>query len=150
MIDTPKLAFPISAGGVVYRFHKNKLEIVICGRRQPNGWLWALPKGTPEIGESVENTAEREVLEETGLYVNVSQRIASINYWFMRINDQVRCYKTVHFYLMNVVGGSEENHDSEFDLVEWVDHTDSLTRLTHSEEQSVVNKAISIIRSKYP
>ena len=51
---------------------------------------------------------------------------------------------------MNAIGGSEENHDAEFDLVEWVDITDSLTKLTYSGEKSIVHKAVSIIRNKYP
>ena len=69
MTDKAKLAFPISAGGVVYRLQENTPEILICGRHQAGGWLWALPKGTPEAGEAIPNTALREVLEETGLEV---------------------------------------------------------------------------------
>ena len=141
-----KLAFPISAGGVVYRLQENTPEILICGRHQAGGWLWALPKGTPEAGESIPNTALREVLEETGLEVNLSKRIDSVNYWFLRNADQVRCYKTVYFYLMTTVGGSIENHDSEFDVVEWIDAITSLTKLTHEAEKSIVEKSIRIIR----
>jgi len=146
--DAAKIAFPISAGGIVYRFQGDKLQILLCGRKHPSEWLWALPKGTPEIGESLRDTAVREVMEETGLHVNISERIGSISYWFIRSNDEVKCYKTVHFFLMNRTGGSEENHDSEFDLVEWVDHLDSSTKLTHDTERSILNKAINMIRSK--
>ena len=49
----------VSAGGVVYRDTNDGLEVVICGRNYPA--IWALPKGTPEPGESSQETAVREV-----------------------------------------------------------------------------------------
>ena len=141
MTDKAKLAFPISAGGVVYRLQENTPEILICGRHQAGGWLWALPKGTPEAGESIPNTALREVLEETGLEVSLSKRIDSVNYWFLRNADQVRCYKTVYFYLMTTVGGSIENHDEEFDEVVWMSIQNAKEKLTYKDEFSILEKA---------
>ena len=47
---------------------------------------------------------------------------------------------------MTTVGGSIENHDSEFDVVEWIDAITSLTKLTHEAEKSIVEKSIRIIR----
>jgi 8-oxo-dGTP pyrophosphatase MutT (NUDIX family) len=43
------------------------LYVALCHRRAES--LWALPKGTPEEGESKEETARREVTEESGLEV---------------------------------------------------------------------------------
>ena len=49
----------VSAGGVVYRFGDDGLEVLLCGRIVDG--LWALPKGTPEDNETLEETAAREV-----------------------------------------------------------------------------------------
>src|SRR5262249_56224137 len=72
---------------------------------------WALPKGTPEYGESLEGTALREVGEETGLEVRIVRPLDQIQYWF--IWGGVRHFKTVHFYLMEMTGGDTANHDHE-------------------------------------
>ena len=59
-----------SAGGVVARENNdNRIEIVLVGRLGDN--LWALPKGTPNYDETIEQTAIREVQEETGLDIKL-------------------------------------------------------------------------------
>ena len=102
----------ISAGGLVFREAAGRIETLLCARNRP-GFLgadaplsWRLPKGTPETGESVEQTARREVQEETGLQVTVLAPITSIRYYFVGHNDGVRYDKTVYFYLMEPSGGS--------------------------------------------
>ena len=49
----------VSNGGVVYRVNEDRVEVVVCGRTSPP--IWGLPKGTPDPGESREETALREV-----------------------------------------------------------------------------------------
>jgi 8-oxo-dGTP pyrophosphatase MutT (NUDIX family) len=51
----------VSAGGVVCRENDGQLEVLLCGRSSQG--LWALPKGTPDQGENLEQTAVREVEE---------------------------------------------------------------------------------------
>ena len=95
-----------SMGGVVARVSGDDVEIVICGfDAQPGHVIWGLPKGTPEDGETQEQTALREVSEETGLRVGIEQFIDSIEYCFERYGDGAPCHKVVHFYLMSASGG---------------------------------------------
>ena len=113
MASKNRIEYPVSAGGVVYRIDRDEVHVVICGKRSTNGWIWGLPKGTPEPGETLEETAIREVTEETGLKVDLETPIDSIQYWFVRPDNGVKCHKTVHFYLMSAVGGSFSDHDGD-------------------------------------
>lgn len=105
--------------------------------------LWALPKGTPDSGETIEETALRETREETGLEVEIEAPISSIRYFFVR--GSTRFHKTVHFFLMRPVGGSLEAHDAEFDEVRWAPAPEALALLTHDTERSVVERALTLI-----
>ena len=85
----------ISCGGVVifrgkilllYKNYKNKYE----------GWV--LPKGTVEKGEEFQDTALREVLEESGAKATIMKYVGKSEYTFNVPNDTVS--KEVHWYLM--------------------------------------------------
>ncbi len=137
---------PVSAGGVVYREVDGQIETVLCGRDMPI--RWSLAKGTPDAGETLEQTALREVQEETGLEVRIEEPIKSIDYWFADRNEDVRYHKTVHFYLMVPVGGGPELHDPEFDVVEWFPSELALETLTYSNETEVLRQALEIIAKR--
>jgi 8-oxo-dGTP pyrophosphatase MutT (NUDIX family) len=126
-----------SAGGVVYRERDGSIQVALAHRRSPA--LWALPKGTPNSGETPEETALRETREETGLEVEIERPLRSIRYFFVR--GTTRFNKTVHFFLMRAVGGRPEDHDAEFDEVRWVDLSEALALLTHATARSVVEEA---------
>lgn len=126
-----------SAGGVVHRLAGGRTEIVLVHRRTPR--LWALPKGTPDAGETLEETALRETQEESGLEVVVEERLPSISYIFVR--GRTRYHKTVHFFLMQPTGGDLSLHDHEFDEVGWFQLEEALEVMTHATERSVVEEA---------
>ncbi len=130
-----------SAGGVVHRSAAGHTEIVLVHRRHPR--LWALPKGTPDAGESLEETALRETREETGLEVELEAPLRSITYFFVR--GRTRFHKAVHFFLMRPVGGDVAQHDHEFDEVRWFQLEEALEIMTHATERSVVEEAASVI-----
>ena len=133
-----------SAGGVVHRTDEGRLEIVLVRRRQPP--LWALPKGTPDSGETLAETAIRETGEETGLRVEIEEPIRSITYFF--VHGRTRFHKTVHFFLMRPVGGRLEDHDHEFDEVRWVQVDEALRIMTHATERQVVERAAEILAAR--
>ena len=117
-------------------------EVLLCGQKTPS--TWGLPKGTPNPGEKVEETARREVQEETGLQVEVRQKVGSVHYWFAR--GGVRYHKTVHFFLMVPTGGSLDLHDPEFDLVQWFPAPQALRTLSYRNEAAIVEKALALFQ----
>jgi 8-oxo-dGTP pyrophosphatase MutT (NUDIX family) len=127
-----------SAGGVVHRRIGDVVEVLLVHRRSPR--LWALPKGTPDAGETTEETARRETREETGIEVEIEAPLRSIRYVFVR--GRTRFHKTVHFFLMRPIGGAVEEHDAEFDEAAWVVAEEALALLNHATERSVVEEAL--------
>jgi 8-oxo-dGTP pyrophosphatase MutT (NUDIX family) len=142
-VPIQRTARATSAGGVVYRRDHDRLQVAVVHRRAPP--LWALPKGTPDSGETTEETALRETREETGLEVEIEERLRSIRYFFVR--GTTRFHKTVHFFLMRAIGGSTDAHDAEFDEVRWVDLDEAIALLTHATERAVVEEAAELLRS---
>ena len=137
---------PVSAGGVVCQMNGGRLETVLCGRSQPV--RWSLAKGTPDDGETLEQTALREVREETGLEVEIDGALGSIDYWFADRGKDVRYHKTVHFYLMAPVGGATDEHDPEFDVVQWFDAEEALKTLAYANEVHVLQRALDLIAGR--
>lgn len=133
----------VSAGGVVYRRGIHGMEVVLCGRTWEG--LWALPKGTPAPGETLEQTAVREVEEETGLRVVIERPLGAIHYRFARSDDRVLIRKTVSHFLMRAVGGDLSAHDHEFDRVEWFPIEEALRLMTYPNEAAVVRRAAAAL-----
>lgn len=109
-------------------------------RRDRVGVTWSLPKGTPIAGETTEETAIREVTEETGLLVRIVAPIGSIEYEF--VQGGTRIEKTVHYFLMEPVGGDLAGHDHEFDEVRWVTPAEAEALMTFATERAVVARAL--------
>ncbi len=134
----------VSAGGVVYRRGQEGIEVVLCGRTSEG--IWGLPKGTPDANETLEETAVREVNEETGLRVAIEAKIGAIEYWFAR--EGVRYHKFVHHYLMIPTDGSFEDHDLEYDRVDWFPLEEACKTLSYVNEANVVRKAAALIEGQ--
>lgn len=118
------------------------VEIALVG--YPRERIWVLPKGTPAEGESSEQTALREVREETGLEVRLLGDLGSIEYWFARRG--VRFHKEVVHYLMLATGGDVALHDHEYDEARWFTFAEALHQLTHANEAAVARRAEPLIR----
>lgn len=136
----------ISAGGIVLRPGQHDVEVLMCGRNADG--LWALPKGTPEEGETLDETALREVEEETGVGTEISALIGDTRYWFSRPEEGVRYLKTVRHFLMRPVSGDVSLHDHEFDEVQWIPAQEALKLLTHKNEARILRQALEVAEEK--
>jgi len=139
-----RTATATSAGGIVVRYESGQPWLVVGSRRRErDGRTWTLPKGTPDPGESREQTAVREVEEETGLSVRITGPLDSIEYWF--VQSGTRIHKTVHYFLMEPVGGDLARHDHEFDEVRWIPFDQAATMLTFETERALVARAAELL-----
>ena len=131
----------ISSGGVIFRTVNSQFEVALISR----GKIWCLPKGLIEMGETAEETALREVREETGLEGEIVKRIGEISYVFFK---RKRYFKMVHFYLIRHIGGSISNHDFEADRVKWFPISEAFKILTYPNERKILKKAEKILKTE--
>lgn len=104
----------VSAGGVVYRKAEQGVGFEIQLIKDRFGKI-TLAKGRMEPGETVEETALREIAEETGTVGRIVKSLAVIHY-----RDEVhQADKVVHYYLVEAVGGSDKVQVEEIDEVGW-------------------------------
>ena len=127
-----------SYGGVVVR-GEDVMVIVPRGRRRVLG----LPKGGPAPGERPEETAAREVREETGITASVRDRLGQVDYSYRRGGRRVE--KTVHFYLCEFERGDTADHDHEVDDARWMPLEEARRRLSYPGERAMIERALSIL-----
>ncbi|WP_203802237.1 NUDIX hydrolase [Mycobacterium heckeshornense] len=136
-----------SAGGLVIAGIDRPREeqvAALIGRLDRRGrMLWSLPKGHIEVGETAEQTAMREVAEETGVRGSVLAALGSIDYWF--VTDGRRVHKTVHHYLMRFSGGELSGGDLEVAEVAWVPIRELPAKLAYADERRLAQVADELI-----
>lgn len=117
---------------------------VLIGRLDRHGHLlWSLPKGHIEAGETTEQTAVREVKEETGISAHVLRKLGTIDYWF--VAERRRVHKTVHHFLLEADGGELSDEDAEVTEVAWVPLTELDSRLAYADERKLVRRALKLL-----
>nr|WP_245694691.1 NUDIX hydrolase [Actinopolyspora mzabensis] len=130
-----------SAGGLVVDGGWENAAVI--GRSDRRGrLLWSLPKGHIETGETPEETAAREVSEETGIIGRVIRPIGTIDYWF--VADNRRVHKTVHHFLLVAMGGDLSDEDVEVTEVAWMPLGELDRALAYADERRLVQHAIAL------
>ena len=125
-----------SYGGVVVRGDE-MIVIVPRGRRRVLG----LPKGGPMEGETPEQTAAREVREETGITAHVRERLGQVDYTYRRGGRNIA--KTVHFYLCLFEAGNTADHDHEVDDARWIALNRAREELSYPGERALIDRLLS-------
>jgi len=144
MIRPAALTKQISAGGVIFRRYDGGFQIALISVR--GGTAWCLPKGLVDKGETPEMTAVREVREETGLNGRVVDRLGDISYWYYIKEENMKCRKTVSFYLMEYLSGDTAGHDLEVDSAEWLTVDAALKKVSYKGDRSIIEKARTLLQ----
>jgi len=142
-----------SAGGFVYRGSGDGCMVLLGGRRRPRQrrLAWGLPKGHVEPGETLAETAIREVREETGVEAAIERPLGDIRYEFTKrpgTDDAVRIRKRVRYYLMRRIGGRLADRDDELDAVRWVPLADAPKMLAFANERRIALLAVRMLRPR--
>ncbi len=136
----------ISAGGVVYRrLDDGKMKILLIQDRYGKV---SLPKGKMEPGETIEETALREIAEETGITGNIDQPVDQIKYQYEQ-SPGVFVNKEVHYYLVRAAGGELQAQVEEIRGVEWFDPLDAWRmqkQLGYENNDKIVAGALKLLQ----
>lgn len=130
----------ISAGGVVI------LGNAILMLRKYNG-DWVLPKGKVECGETHDQTALREVREETGVKASIDKYIGETHYTFKENWDHERSvHKVVYWYLMNTKSMDTVPQREEGFVEAKFIHINRVTDMArYDDEKEIIKVALTLI-----
>ena len=129
-----------SAGGVVVR--DDQVAVIVPVRRDARGKrVLGLPKGHPDGAETAEQAAMREVQEETGLSVELIEKLGEISYEYEKRGRRVA--KRVAFYLFEYRSGDLADHDHEIEDARWMPLEEAAEALTYDGEREMVRRALS-------
>ncbi len=131
----------ISAGGVVYRRNHENMQILMIQDRYGKV---TLPKGKIEAGETLEQTALREILEETGIRGDLQGDLEVIRYQYRHGNGET-VDKAVHYYLVEAVQGDLKVQEEEIRSAVWLEPGQAWLRQAsagYRNNDSVLRKAL--------
>jgi 8-oxo-dGTP pyrophosphatase MutT (NUDIX family) len=156
----------VSAGGVVLRHtsegwemaaiepQKEPLPALRANARQKTSqeMLLALPKGLVDPGEKPEQTAVREVVEETGITAVPVTKLGDNKYAYVRSwGDKARVFKIVSFYLFRYQSGQIDEIAPEMRIevkrALWVPLEDAVARLAYRGEKDMVRRAQAYLKA---
>jgi len=133
-----------SAGGVVVR--DGQAIVIVPTRRGAQGQkVLALPKGHVDPGETPDQTALREVREETGVEAELVEKLGDVRYFYQRGGKRI--FKRVTFYLLAYLDGSLDDHDDEVEEARWMPLAEAAAALSYDGEREMVERALSAIAS---
>ena len=135
-----RTARAVSAGGVVLAEPRPDAAVALVAHRSVRGSLqWTLPKGAVEEGETVEETALREVREETGLEAELIGPLDTIDYWFVWAPERTRYHKFVHYFLMVSAGGDFSQRDQEMEDAAWFEPDEARRQMSFANERRLLD-----------
>lgn len=128
-----------SCGALVVRCGAAGDEILLI---KHNGGHWAFPKGHVEAGETEEQTALREVQEETGLIVKLDTRYRET----VTFSPAPGVMKDVVYFAATVVSGVETPQLSEVSHVLWVPFDKACRYITYENDRRLFEKMRHFVR----
>jgi 8-oxo-dGTP pyrophosphatase MutT (NUDIX family) len=135
-----------SAGGVLVKMIRGRPMVAAIRPRGKREGIWALPKGNLDPGERPEQTALREVREETGVEGRLVEKLGDVKYTYTRPGG-VRVFKIVSFYLVRAgrgrIGEIEEPMRIEVAEARWLPLDEAPGLLAYGGERQMAAKALA-------
>ncbi len=150
------MVYEFSAGGIVFKKQltndqrptTNDLLWLVCQHSQHKGWVF--PKGLigdTRENESKEDTAVREVKEETGIDAEIiDDAHSTVSYFYTWKGGKRK--KTVYYYLMKHLGGDIEEHDHEMMAVDWWPEERVKKDLTYRADKKAFEEALKVYKKQ--
>ena len=126
-----------SCGAVIFRRDGGQLQFLIVKNKK--GRNWGFPKGHVELGESEEQTALREVREETGLSVKLCRGFRAVS----RYSLWNRASKRVVFFLAESRGGEVTVQEEEIERARWLSYPAAMNFFRFDNDRRVLKSAVS-------
>ena len=124
-----------AAGGVLWKETSSGRKLAVIHRQRYDDW--SLPKGKREPGERWEETALREVKEETGCKPTLGEFIGSTSY----VINHHTTPKVVLFWHMHTKNINRFQPNDEVDRIKWVSPKKALKILSYQDERDIIKKA---------
>jgi 8-oxo-dGTP diphosphatase len=126
-----------AAGGVVWRRGGAQIEVALVHR--PRYDDWSLPKGKLDPGESFEQAAVREVLEEIGARCELGEELPPTTY-----RDNKGRLKLVRYWLMEAETVDFEPND-EVDELRWLPPREGAPLLSYEHDRALLAHAAEVL-----
>jgi len=132
MREVPRVQF--AAGGIVWDKHGDDRRLALVHRAKYDDW--SLPKGKPDPGEEIAETALREVQEELGVDVDFGPFAGTTHYLLRDGRTKIVFY----WHMLKRPGETTFKPNREIDAVQWLEPKDAIRELTHEVEKELLRK----------
>ncbi len=143
----PRAVREFTAGGVVFRRRGELIDILMI---QDRAGRWTIPKGHVEAGEKLEQTAIREVREETGLVeLALGEKLDKLHFFYRKEGKLI--FMTTYVYLMEALGDTSaiEPESSEgIADVAWFSTDKALELIEYKDTEKLFRIALDKIKKE--
>lgn len=130
-----------SCGALVFRKYHGNTELLLI--KHANGGHWSFPKGHVEPGETEEETATREVKEETGIDIIIDTSFREVVSYSPKKDTQ----KDVVYFLAFAKNYNFIPQEEEISEIKWVEISRVHTILSYDNDRQLVNKAKNVVKN---
>lgn len=133
-----------SCGALVYRIEDEMLIFLLL--RHKHGGHWSFPKGHVEAGESEEETALREVLEETNLHITLREGFRQV----VEYAPKPKTKKTVVYFLGHAQQGDPTPQAEEISEIRWMTAGEAQNSVTFCNDKNLLTQAMEYLSVRGP
>lgn len=123
-----------SCGAIIWREQAGKPRVLVL--KHQNGGHWAFPKGHMEGRETEDETALREILEETGIKVKLDPGFRRV----VTFSPKPRVMKDVVYFAARPIGGKLRRQDAEVVELRWLTLGEALKLVTYETDKAVLRE----------